>query len=68
MKNSPSSSREKIISKYLVNNTRFSQPKSTNINILLNRVKSNQKNEFKRKLFFALGVSSFLVLFGTVIF
>ena len=68
MKNSISSIKNRIIARPTTLDENSNEVKSTNINILLNRVKSNQKNEIKRKLFFALSVSSFLVLFGAVIF
>ena len=45
MKNSKTSITEKLTSKYLEVENNKNHQKSTNINILLNRVKSNQKNE-----------------------
>ena len=42
--------------------------KSTDINVLLNRVKINQKNESRKKLYFSAAASSALVLFGLIIF
>ena len=41
---------------------------STDINVLLNRVKVNQKNESRKKLYFSAAASAGLVLFGLVIF
>ena len=41
---------------------------STDINVLLNRVKSNQKNESRRKLYFSAAASTGLILFGLIIF
>ena len=38
------------------------------INILLNRVKVNRINEFKKKLYFSAAASAGLIVFGFVIF
>ena len=42
--------------------------KSTNINVLLNRVRTEKKNESMRKLYFSAAASTGLVLFGLLIF
>ena len=42
--------------------------KSTNINVLLNRVKQDQKNEIRKKLFFTAATSLGVILFGVLIF
>ena len=42
--------------------------KSTDINVLLNRVKINQKNESRKKIYFSAAASAGLILFGIVIF
>ena len=68
MKNLSTSVKEKLISKYLDNKTTVSQSKSTDINVLLNRVKTNQKNESRRKLYFSAAASTGLLLFGLIIF
>jgi hypothetical protein len=68
MKNSSTSVKEKLISKYLDNKITVSQSKSTDINVLLNRVKTNQKNESRRKLYFSAAASTGLLLFGLIIF
>ena len=60
--------KKKLVSKYLAKDTVVNQKKSTDINILLNRVKSNQKNESRKKLYFSAGASVGLVLFGLIIF
>ena len=60
--------KKKLISKYLYKDYDFKNNKSTNINILLNRVKLNQKNEKKKKLYFSAAASSCLILFGILIF
>jgi len=44
------------------------QTKSTNINVLLNRVKTEKKNEKMKKLYFSAAASTGLVLFGLLIF
>tara|TARA_B100000035_G_C20871609_1_gene496438 strand:- start:129 stop:353 length:225 start_codon:yes stop_codon:yes gene_type:complete len=74
MKSSGTSNiRKKLISKYLLkeqiaNNTKIKEIKRTDINILLNRVKLNQKNESKKKIYFSAAASLGLVLFGALIF
>ena len=60
--------KKKLVSKYLAKDTVVNQKKSTDINILLNRVKSNQKNESRKKLYFSAGASVGLVLFGLIVF
>ena len=42
--------------------------KSTNINVLLNRVKLDQKKESRKKIIFTAATSLGLVLFGVLIF
>ena len=68
MKNLNTALREKLVAKYLEKDTPKNQPKSTNINVLLNRVKTNQKNESLKKIIFSAVASSALVLFGIIIF
>ena len=68
MKNADISIKEKLVSKYLDKKTSISQSKSTDINVLLNRVKTNQKNESRRKLYFSAAASTGLLLFGLIIF
>ena len=58
----------KIISKYLETTTPKKQTKSSNINVLLNRVKINQKKELRKKLYFSTAASAGLVLFGLILF
>ena len=66
--NSTSTIREKIISRYFEKSTKKDLPKSTDINVLLNRVKNNQKNESRKKLYFSAAASTGLLLFGLIIF
>ena len=68
MRNSSATIRNKIISRYFEKNTEKNLPKSTDINVLLNRVKNNQKNESRRKLYFSAAASAGLFLFGIIIF
>ncbi len=60
--------KEKLVSKYLVKDISTTQAKSTDINVLLNRVKRNQKNESRKKLYFSALASSGLLLFGFILF
>tara|TARA_B100000575_G_C22823596_1_gene484175 strand:+ start:133 stop:339 length:207 start_codon:yes stop_codon:yes gene_type:complete len=68
MKNLSSRVKEHLISKYIDEDLPKKQTKSTDINVLLNRVKSNQKNESRRKLYFSAAASTGLILFGLIIF
>jgi len=68
MKYTASNIKEKIISKYIEKTNPISQSKSTDINVLLNRVKTNQKNESRKKLYFSAAASTGLLLFGLIIF
>ena len=68
MKNLSSTVKEKIVKRYLDKNPISVQTKSTDINVLLNRVKTNQKNESRRKLYFSAAASTGLLLFGLIIF
>ena len=68
MKNIGFSVKEKLVAKYLEKNTPKNLPKSTDINVLPNRVKVNQKNESRRKLYFSAAASAGMFLFGLIIF
>ena len=68
MRNTVENVKQKLISKYLEKSTKQNQAKSTDINVLLNRVKVNQKNETRRKLYFSAAASAGLFLFGIIIF
>ena len=68
MRNLGSSIKQKLIAKYLVKDNPSNQTKSTDINILLNRIELNKKNESKRKLYFSAAASTGLILFGLIIF
>ena len=68
MKNVGFSVKEKLVAKYLEKDQKNVQPKSSNINVLLNRVKINQKKEIRKKLYFSTAASAGLVLFGLILF
>ena len=68
MKNTASNIKEKIISRYFEKTIPVNQTKRTDINVLLNRVKTNQKNESRKKLYFSAAASTGLLLFGLIIF
>ena len=68
MKKSIFDVKKKIISRYLDDTTQINDNKSTNINILLNRVRLNQKVEKQKKIFFSAAASMGLILFGFIIF
>ncbi len=58
----------KLIAKYLKKDTPKNSVKSTDINVLLNRVKINQQKESRKKLFFSAAASTGLVIFGFLLF
>ena len=60
--------KEKLVAKYLEKDNPKEVSKRTDINILLNRVKLNQKNESRKKLYFSAAASTGLLLFGLIIF
>ena len=68
MKNTTTILKDKFVAKYLEKNSSKKQVKSTDINVLLNRVKINQKNESRKKLYFSAAASTGLFLFGLIIF
>tara|TARA_B100001057_G_scaffold424789_1_gene447771 strand:+ start:600 stop:806 length:207 start_codon:yes stop_codon:yes gene_type:complete len=68
MKNLNSSITDKLVSKYFGKKNSEKLPRSTDINVLLNRVKVNEKNESRKKLYFSAAASAGLFLFGLIIF
>ena len=68
VKNTGINIKEKLVSKYLEKDNSLKTQKSTDINVLLNRVKINQKNESRKKIFFSAAASTGLILFGLIIF
>ena len=68
VKNSIIDIKNKISSRYLTANKSKNLSKSTDINVLLNRVRTNQKNESRKKLYFSAAASTGLLIFGLLIF
>tara|TARA_B100000989_G_scaffold216280_1_gene164677 strand:+ start:421 stop:627 length:207 start_codon:yes stop_codon:yes gene_type:complete len=68
MKSLSSRVKDKLIEKYKNKDYNIIPPKKTDINILLNRVKVNQKNESRKKIYFSAAASAGLFLFGLMIF
>ena len=60
--------KKKLVAKYLEKDNSKEVSKRTDINILLNRVKLNQKNESRKKFYFSAAASTGLLLFGLIIF
>ena len=67
MKKIISSGQNIVSSKYLLNTKNDIRSKSTDINILLNRVKLDQKKESRRKILFSLIASVGVLTFGFLI-
>ena len=67
MKSISQTIKNKMIERYVKKDGTF-QKKSTDINVLLNRVKSNQKSESIKKIYFSAAASTGLLLFGLIIF
>lgn len=68
MKNLTNPLKQKLVSKYTVPESSQTTTRSTDINVLLNRVKSNKKQEILKKFYFSIVASTGLILFGLVIF
>ena len=68
MKNLTNTLKQRLASKYTISDSSESTSRSTDINVLLNRVKSNRKQEAKKKFYFSAVASTGLILFGLVIF
>ena len=68
MKNLTDTLKQKLISKYRVSNIQEATSRSTDINVLLNRVKLDKKQEVRKKFYFSAAASTGLILFGLVIF
>jgi hypothetical protein len=68
MKNVGFSVKEKLVAKYLEKDQKNVQPKSSDINVLLNRIKLNKKSEKRKKIYFSAAASTGLILFGLIIF
>ena len=68
MKNTGINIKEKLTAKYFEKNSNKPQPKSSDINVLLNRIELNKKNESRKKILFSTAASAGLVIFGLIIF
>ncbi len=68
MKNLANAVKEKLASKYTVSDNSQNTSRSTDINVLLNRVKLDRKQEIRKKFYFSAAASTGLILFGLVIF
>ena len=68
MKNFNLGIRDKLVRKYLERDTQKKQTRKTDINVLLNRVKINQKKESRNKIYFSAAVSTSLLVFSFLIF
>ena len=68
MKNLTNPLKQKLISKYTVSDNPQTTSRRTDINVLLNRVKSDKKQETIKKFYFSAAASAGLVLFGLIVF
>ena len=68
MKNLTNSLKQKLTSRYTVSNSPENTSRRTDINVLLNRVKSDKKKEIKNKFYFSAAASTGLILFGLIVF
>jgi hypothetical protein len=68
MKNLTNPLKQKLTSKYTVSDNPQTTSRRTDINVLLNRVKSDKKQETIRKFYFSAAASTGLVLFGLIVF
>ena len=68
MKNLATAVKEKLASKYRVSESSGNNHRSTDINVLLNRVKLDRKQEIRKKLYFSAAASTGLILFGLIVF
>ena len=68
MKNLTDSLTQKLISKYTVSKSQQTTSRSTDINVLLNRVKTDRKQEIRKKFYFSAVASTGLIIFGLIVF
>ncbi len=68
MKNLTDTLKQKLISKYTTSESQQNTSRSTDINVLLNRVKLDKRQEIKKKFYFSAAASTGLILFGLIIF
>ena len=67
MKNLANAVKEKLASKYTVSESSQNNHR-TDINVLLNRVKLDRKQEVRKKFYFSAAASTGLILFGLIVF
>tara|TARA_E500000331_G_C16712430_1_gene478710 strand:- start:80 stop:328 length:249 start_codon:yes stop_codon:yes gene_type:complete len=68
VKNTGINLKNKIISSFQEKDKLENKIRSTDVNVLLNRVRNNQKTESRKKLYFSAVASTGLILFGLIIF
>ena len=68
VKNTGLNIKDKLISRYLEKQPLQKTTKSTDINVLLNRVKLDQKKESRRKIMFSTAATAGVLVFGILIF
>ena len=68
MKNLTNSLKQKLTSKYTVSDNQEATSRKTDINVLLNRVKLDKKQEIRKKFYFSAAASMGLILFGLIVF
>ena len=68
MKNLTNSLKQKLTSRYTVSDTPQTTSRRTDINVLLNRVKFDKKQEIRKKFYFSAAASTGLILFGLIVF
>tara|TARA_B100001057_G_C22526392_1_gene824017 strand:- start:133 stop:342 length:210 start_codon:yes stop_codon:yes gene_type:complete len=68
MKNLTNPLKQKLTSRYTVADSPQTNSRKTDINVLLNRVKLDKKQEIKKKFYFSAAASTGLILFGLVVF
>lgn len=68
MKNTFSLIKKHLMLKYTLEDKSLDLHKSTNINVLLNRVRLDKKKESQKKILFTIATSIGAVLFGVLIF
>tara|TARA_X000000950_G_scaffold284603_1_gene388093 strand:- start:961 stop:1170 length:210 start_codon:yes stop_codon:yes gene_type:complete len=68
MKNLSRALKIQLSSKYTETDKPKVLTKSTDVNVLLNRVKFDKKQEVKKKFYFSAAASTGLILFGLIIF
>jgi len=68
VKNTVSSVKNNIISRYVLKDETLVESKTANINVLLNRVKLSKKRESRNKLLFSAATFACVLMFSFLIF